>query len=88
MNSKKTLSFGALVIGGLIVLAGTACIVIYVLEAIIARLGEPDQSLLFWYLPILFIGIISVIIGLGVGVWGVISLRKSRLENANEIIDK
>lgn len=88
MKSKKALPYGSLVIGILIAMIGIACIVMYVLEAIIARIGEPDQSLLFWYLPILFIGIISVIIGLGVGVWGVISLRKSRQEDATEIIDK
>lgn len=88
MKSKKTLSYGALVTGGLIVLAGIVCIVMYVLEAIVARLGEPDQSLLFWYLPILFIGIIGTVVGLGIGLWGVISLRKSRQEDATEIIDK
>ena len=42
----------------------------YVYEAIIVRVGEPDQSLLFWYLPILFLGILGMVIGLGVGAWG------------------
>ena len=35
----------------------------YIYEAIISRIGEPDQSLIFWYLPILFIGITSLIAG-------------------------
>jgi cytochrome oxidase assembly protein ShyY1 len=48
----------------------------YVLEAIVARIGEADQSLLFWYLPILFIGLIVLAIGLGLGIWGARRLRK------------
>jgi hypothetical protein len=76
VRSKKALPYGALVIGGLIALTGIACIVMYVLEAVIARLGEADQSLLFWYLPILFIGLIGIFAGAGIGVWGVIRLKK------------
>jgi choline-glycine betaine transporter len=78
MNAKKALPCGALVIGSLVALTGIACIVMYVSEAIIARVGEGDQSLLFWYLPILFFGIIGILVGLGIGVWGAIRLRKSR----------
>jgi len=82
MKSKKVLPYGGLIIGGLIAMTGIACVVIYVLEAIVARLGEPDQSLLFWYLPILFIGIIGILIGLGIGIWGAIRLRRIRQEKA------
>ncbi len=82
MKSKKALPYGSLVIGALIAMIGIACIVMYVLEAIIARIGEPDQSLLFWYLPILFIGIIGIFIGMGIGIWGAIRLRKIRREEA------
>jgi len=78
MDSKKLLPCGALVVGGLITLIGIGFAVMYVLEAIIARLGEADQSLLFWYLPILFMGLIGIIIGLGIGVWGAIRLRQIR----------
>jgi hypothetical protein len=76
MKSKKTLPYVALVIGGLVALTGIACIVMYVLEAVIARIGEADQSLLFWYLPILFIGLIGMFAGAGIGIWGAIRLKK------------
>ena len=76
INTRKLLPCGALVIGSLFALIGIGLTVMYILEAIIARLGEPDQSLLFLYLPILVMGIIGIIIGLGIGIWGVVRLRK------------
>lgn len=78
MKSSKILPYSALAFGTLMAFAGVAFVVMYILEAIVARAGEPDQSLLFWYLPILFIGFVGMGIGLGVGVWGVIRLRKGR----------
>jgi hypothetical protein len=83
MNSKKLLSCGALGIGILIFIIGAVFVVMYLSEAIIARLGEPDQSLLFWYLPILFIGIIGIIIGLAASILGIIGLRRSRNSEAH-----
>ena len=76
MDSKKIFPCGALVVGSLIILIGIGFTVAYVLEAIVVRLGEPDQSLLFWSLPILFMGLTGIVIGSGIGVWGVIRLRK------------
>ena len=35
----------------------------YISEAYLARIGEPDQSLLFWYLPLLFIGLFTTALG-------------------------
>lgn len=78
MNSKKIPPCGALIVGSLSILIGIGFAVMYVLEAIIARIGDADQSLLFWYLPILFIGLIGIIIGLVFGVWGAIRLRQIR----------
>lgn len=43
---------------------GVILIVAYVSEALIAPAGEPDQSRIFWYLPILFIGLILAGAGL------------------------
>jgi len=50
--------------------------------------GEPDQSLLFWYLPILFIGLFGIIIGATIGILGYVSLRKLRQEDTAPKIDK
>ena len=77
MNSKKILSCGALALGSLSFLAGGVFIAMYISEAILTRLGDPDQSLIFWYLPILFIGIAGIILGLGAGILGFIGLRKN-----------
>lgn len=82
MNSKKILPCGAIVVGGLITLAGIGFAIMYILEAITSRLGEADQSLLFWYLPILFMGFIGILMGAGIGVWGAIRLRQIREQNS------
>ena len=78
MNSKKMLSCGALAFSVLVFITGSVFVVMYVSQAVIARLGEPDQSLLFWYLPFLFIGIIGIIMGIGMGALGFLGLRKNR----------
>jgi fatty acid desaturase len=59
-------------------LGGTACVGMYIAEAIVARVGDPDQSLLFWYLPILFIGLAGLVAGVGLGIWGFGRLRAMR----------
>lgn len=78
MNSNKILSCGALAFGILAFVMGSIFVLMYISQAIIARLGEPDQSLLFWYLPFLFIGMIGIVMGIGVSVLGVLGLRRNR----------
>lgn len=59
------------IIGGLLLaLAGLAFCVMYVVEAGFRRLGEADQSLLFWYLPILFMGLAGITLGTALLWWG------------------
>lgn len=82
MSSKKILPCGALVVGLMIILIGMSFAILYVLEAIIFRIGEPDQSLIFWYLPILFIGLIALIVGVGIGLWGMVILRKIQKQDS------
>lgn len=88
MNSKKVLPCGALIIGILISVTGITFVVMYVSEAVISRQGEADQSLLFWYLPILFIGLFGIILGTGIGILGYIGLRKHHREDSILKIDK
>jgi len=80
-KARDPWSIVALVFGALATAVGLWSIAAYFLEAVIARVGEPDQSLLFWYLPLLFIGIIGLILGVAAGTWGVWR-RKRRLEQA------
>ena len=54
---KTRIAYLFVFLGGLITVLGGVFIGMYIWEAIISRMGEPDQSLIFWYLPILFIGI-------------------------------
>ena len=44
-------------------LIGISLIIMYIYSAVIAGLGEADQSLLFWHLPLMLFGIICVIAG-------------------------
>jgi hypothetical protein len=81
MNFNKILPYGALVFGILAFVTGSVFVVMYVSQAIIAKMGEPDQSLLFWYLPFLFMGIFGIFTGIGLGALGVIGLRRIRSQD-------
>lgn len=54
--------------GVMLLLMGLIFIWGYTSEAVIARIGEPDQSLLFWYLPLLSVGLFTAGIG-GLIIW-------------------
>ena len=77
MTEGRKLPIAALCFGVAATLVGLVLTGAYVLEAVIERRGEPDQSLLFWYLPILLIGMVSVVTGLAASVWGFVRLRRS-----------
>jgi len=81
IDMRKTLFRATSVFGILIGLAGIAFVGIYILEAIVRRAGEPDQSLLFWYLPILFTGVFGMILGFGFSAMGIYKLRRIRRES-------
>lgn len=81
MNSKARdpLPVAALVLGVLASLVGLWLIAAYFFSAVFARWGEPDQSLLFWYLPLLFVGSAILVPGLCAVLWGIIRRRQTRL---------
>jgi hypothetical protein len=57
---------------------------VYVSSAVIDRIGEADQSLLFWYLPLLLGGVI-LLTGGGVAVaFGVGALRRGSKRGPRE----
>jgi len=80
MNSKNTWPSIALISGIVISIIGAVLIIGYIMEAYVARRGDPDQSLLFWYLPLLFLGFISFVTGLSASIWGFNSLRKIKMK--------
>ncbi|MEE8446227.1 MAG: hypothetical protein V3S52_01100 [Gemmatimonadota bacterium] len=76
MRSRNVWSVVALLLGVVAALVGAGLVGAYFLEAVVARFGDPDQSLLFWYLPILFLGLAGLAIGLAAGAWGIRRLRR------------
>ncbi len=78
MDLKKILNYLSILFGGLLALVGAGFVVMYVWEAIFARIGEPDQSLIFWYLPVLFLGVIGIMLGWTLLVRGLSRLRKNK----------
>lgn len=80
MGSKKTWPSIVLISGIVISIVGAVLIIGYIMEAYVARIGDPDQSLLFWYLPLLFVGFISFVTGLSASIWGFNSLRKIKMK--------
>ena len=59
-GAKKILAWILMILSVCLILIGASFIFLYVRDAVILHLGEPDQSLLFWYLPILFTGVVGV----------------------------
>lgn len=77
---KKWLAYLCVSLGGLLAVLGVMFVAMYIWEAIIERSGEPDQSLIFWYLPVLFLGLISSAGGLMLLLRGFYQIRSMRNE--------
>ncbi len=78
----------ALLGGLLLLIAGATFVVIYFKDAIFLRLGEADQSLIFWYLPFLFAGIAGLVCGLVIGQAGLRGLKSKSKTNPVEKTDE
>lgn len=78
MAAHRGWAITALVVGIPTTLIGLFFALGYFWWAIIERIGEPDQSLILWYLPILFIGIGLTAVGVVGTLWGSIRLRSPR----------
>ena len=72
----KLITWLGLLGGGLLSLVGAGFVILYVMEGIVMRIGDPDQSLLFWYLPVLFLGIAGLVFGVALLLWA-----RSRLKS-------
>lgn len=77
---NKWLAYLFVLLGGLLAGVGGVFVAMYVWGAIITRLGEADQSLVFWYLPILFLGLILGAGGLKLLLRGIGRIRSMRNE--------
>ena len=77
---KTGIAYLFVFLGGFITVLGGVFIGMYIWEAIISRMGDPDQSLIFWYLPILFIGAIAAVGGLSIFRRGLCQIRRMKKE--------
>jgi hypothetical protein len=77
LDNKTIVSYAAICFGVVLILIGATFAAMYVLEAVIGTAGEPDRSLIFWYLPVLFIGFALAGSGLGLCRWGLKRLKTS-----------
>ncbi len=81
---KKLFAVCALLAGIALGIAGAIFVVIYFKDAIFLRLGESDQSLIFWYLPFLLVGISGIVCGIVFGQAGLRGLRPDAYKNGEE----
>jgi uncharacterized membrane protein len=81
---KKFLTYSPIFLGAVLALVGTAFVAMYFWEAIITKIGDSDQSLMFWYLPFMFIGLAGILAGLALLTWGMNRMRNSQKNNADE----
>ena len=75
MRWDRVLPVLALTFGAIAALIGVGLVGSYAWWAVVARWGEPDQSLLFWYLPFLLFGLGGVVYGSTVSGWARRRLR-------------
>lgn len=72
---KSPFAWFLVALGSCAIVLGLWFAAMYVTEAVVKRIGEPDQSLVFWYLPILFMGVTGVLFGAGMLILGIARLR-------------
>jgi ABC-type Na+ efflux pump permease subunit len=77
-NMTKWFYILALIFGATLMVVGILFAAMYVIEAIVKRIGESDQSLVFWYIPILLIGVGGFIVGILSFLWGLRNLRRTK----------
>lgn len=72
---NRTFPVIAVVIGVLLFVPGIFFSALYISEAVLKKWGDADQSLVFWYLPLLFTGLGAILSGVLLSVWGCKRLR-------------
>jgi len=65
----------AVIAGILTFILGVCFSAMYIFEGIIKTRGDADQSLVFWYLPLLFMGLGGISSGALLSFWGRKKLR-------------
>lgn len=76
LDFKRLQTYLYVSFGLLISIVGAIFVFMYFWEAVISRIGDSDQSLIFWYLPILFLGAVGMIGGLILLTQGIKKLKR------------
>ena len=77
---NRLITYSLVLLGTILSLSGVVFVVLYVYEGVILPWGRSDQSLLFWYLPFLFIGFLAVVLGALILARGLVRLKIMRKE--------
>ena len=77
---NRLITYSLVLLGTILSLSGAVFVVLYVYEGVILPWGRSDQSLLFWYLPLLFIGFLAVMLGVLILARGLVRLKTMRKE--------
>ncbi len=72
---KVVLSVLSVIGGGVFLIVGALAMKWYWWDVVMGQAGEPDRSMLFWGLPILFIGVLATVAGVGLIVVAIRGLR-------------
>lgn len=62
---RRALGIAAAAAAGLFLIVGVAAAKWYLWDVVIGQAGEPDRSMLFWGLPVLFLGITALLAAAG-----------------------
>lgn len=69
MTGTRVKAVIAAVCAGVSIVVGVAALKWYVWDIAILQAGEPDRSMLFWGLPIVFIGMVGLALGTGLAIY-------------------
>ncbi|MDH3734049.1 MAG: hypothetical protein OEU54_10965 [Gemmatimonadota bacterium] len=67
--SLRTKGLLAAVVAGGSLVVGALALKWYVWDIAIGQAGEPDRSMLFWGLPIVFIGVVGLALGCSLAIY-------------------
>ena len=81
---RIALSLLGAAVGAVLLMVGVAALKWYVWDVVIGQAGESDRSMLFWGLPIVFIGIFAGVAGVGLIISAVHDVRSHRVRSVGE----
>ena len=75
---ERIAGFAAALASVVLLVVGAAAVQWYVWDVAVSQAGQPDRSMLFWGLPVLFIGVIGALASVGMALLARRALSSSR----------